>query len=127
MDQAALAKQYQPYLPEIDFDDPEQRAELARFQFPLAVLDQLRMVGKKGLEAAQKVNAPTLLIHSTGDPIVQPRSINYLVSQLAGPTTKESVTGPHSLTLPQHPAFKTVAAKALAFAADIQKLHSTDN
>ena len=127
MDQAALAKQYQPYLPEIDFDDPEQRAELARFQFPLAVLDQLRVVGKKGLEAAQKVNAPTLLIHSTGDPIVQPRSINYLVSQLAGPTTKESVTDPHSLTLPQHPAFKTVAAKALAFAADIQKLHSTVN
>ena len=120
-DQAALAQQYQPYLPEIDFEDPKQRAELAHFQFPLAVLDQLRVVGKKGLKAAQRVHVPTLILHSTNDPIVQSGSIDFLQAQFSGPVSRASVTGPHSLTMSGHPAFKAVAAKTLAFAAQIEK------
>lgn len=117
----ALVQHYQPYLPEINLNDPEQLAELAHFQFPLAVLDQLRVVGQQGLAAAQKVTAPTLLIHSTDDPIVQVRAVEHLQSQLPDLVTKASVTGPHSLTMPEHPAFTRVAEKTVAFAAQIQQ------
>jgi esterase/lipase len=119
IDHPLLSSQYQQYLPEIDFEDPAQREELAHFQFPLAVLDRLREVGKAGLKAAQNIQTPTLLIHSTQDPVIQTRSIQYLKSQLPGPVMLESVKGPHSLTMPQNPAFEEVSAKTLAFAERI--------
>lgn len=120
IDHPLLARQYQQYLPEIDFEDPLQKEELTHFQFPLAVLDQLREVGKAGLEAANQVQTPTLLIHSTEDPVIQPGSIHYLESQLSGPVMLESVTGPHSLTMPQHQAYQDVASKTLVFAERIR-------
>jgi carboxylesterase len=114
-----LAKQYQAYLPEIDLEDPAHLDELDHLQFPLAILDQLRAVGRSGLNAAPQVQTPTLMINSMRDPIIQPRSIDYLQTQLAGPVTRERVNGPHGLTMPQNPAFKAVAEKTLAFAAQI--------
>ena len=125
INQPGLAEQYRPYLPEIDFDNPEHRNELTHFEFPLAVLDRLREVGKQGLQAAQRVQTPTLLIHSLEDPVIQPRSIKYLETKLAGPVSRHTVTGPHSLTMSHHPAFKDVAAKTLAFADKIQNPDSS--
>ena len=123
--QPSLAEHYQPYLPEIDLDNPEHRDELTHFEFPLAVVDRLREVGKQGLQAAQQVQTPTLILHSLEDQIVQPRSIEYLETKLAGPVLRQTVRGPHGLTMPHHPAFKDVAAKTLAFAAQIQKSSSS--
>ena len=105
INQPSLAEHYQMYLPEIDFDNPNHRDELTHFEFPLAVLDRLRNVGKQGLQAAQEVRTPTLIIHSLEDQVIQPRSIEVLESKLGGPVTRESVRGPHSLTMPHHPAF----------------------
>ncbi len=121
INQPGLAAQYQHYLPEIDFDDPAQQDELAHFQFPLAVLDRLREVGKAGLQAAEDVQSPTLILHSSEDQIIQPSTIDHLETRLAGPVTRMTVKGPHSLTMPHHPAFKTVAAKTLHFAAEMIK------
>jgi len=120
INQPGMAAQYQHYLPEINFDDPVQRDELTHFQFPLAVLDRLREVGKAGLQAAESVQSPTLILHSSEDQIIQPRSIDQLETRLTGSVTRETVKGPHSLTMPHHPAFKTIAAKTLRFAAEIQ-------
>ncbi|MFW5713341.1 MAG: alpha/beta hydrolase [Brevefilum sp.] len=117
----ALDEHYQQYLPEIDLDDPEQLEELTHFQFPMAVLDQLREVGKAGLRAAKDVQTPTLVIHSSKDQIIQSRSIEHLHTRLAGPVVRETINGPHGMTMPQHPAFKEVAAKASVFAAQILK------
>ncbi len=114
-----LVQKYQAYLPEIDLEDPDHIGELDHLQFPLAILDQLRAVGRSGLKAAPQVQTPTLLINSTQDPIIQPRSIEYLQTQLAGSVTRETVNGPHGLTMPHNLAFKAVAAKTLAFAAQI--------
>ncbi len=120
IDHPLLSNQYQQYLPEIDFTDPDNIDELAHFKFPLAILDQLRVVGKEGLKAASQIQAPTLLIHSSEDQVVQPQPIKHLQKQLAGPLTKVTIKGPHSLTMPNNPGFKDVAAKTLAFAAQIQ-------
>lgn len=127
MDHPGLVKQYQQYLPEIDLMNPDHRDELTHFQFPLAVLDQLRAVGRGGYHAAQHVQTPTLLIHSPEDPVIQAKSIETLLARLTGPVIREKVFGPHSLTMPQNPAYKDVAAKTLAFAAQIQQTDSPEN
>lgn len=125
IDHPLLSKQYQQFLPEIDLEKTYHLDELTHFQFPLAILDQLRLVGKQGFDAASEVQIPTLLIHSTEDQLIQPRSIKHLETRLAGPLNIETVKGPHSLTMPDNPAFKDVAAKSLAFAAQILNDKST--
>jgi esterase/lipase len=127
IDHPGLVKQYQQYLPEIDLKNPDHQEELRHFQFPLVVLDQLRAVGREGYHAAQYVQTPTLLIHSLEDPVVQAKSIETLQARLTGRVIREKVYGPHSLTMPQNPAYKDVAAKTLAFAAQILQADSLEN
>lgn len=127
MDHPGLINQYQQYLLEIDLMNLDHQDELTHFQFPLVVLDQLRAVGREGYHAAQYVQTPTLLIHSLEDPVVQAKSIETLQARLTGPVIREKVYGPHSLTMPQNPAYKDVAAKTLAFAAQILQADSLEN
>lgn len=121
IDRLDLTNRYQAYLPEVDLENPQNLQEFAHLQVPLALLDHARHVGRKALETAADVQSPTLIIHSADDLIIRPDSVTYLQSKLHGHVTRETVKGPHSLTMPHNPGFEDVAAKTLTFAAGIME------
>jgi esterase/lipase len=108
---------FAPFLPELDFDDPDQMQELEHLQIPLIILDQVREVGRNALKTAPQIQTPTLLIRGTKDPVIRSGPTDRLVELIPGSVKLEEVTGPHSLTMPHNPAFTDVAAKVIAFAA----------
>ena len=103
------------YLPEIDPEDPEQRAELRHIEIPLYILDQLREVGREALAAAPGVSAPTLIIQGSKDQFIRPPSITHLRERMTAPVRLEIVHGPHSLTMPHNPALGEVLTLLVDF------------
>ena len=121
-----LTQEYQNYLPEIDLADPDQLNELRLAEIPLGVLDQIREVSSKGLQAAQKLHIPTLLIQGSQDKVIRPNWTEYLRTQMHAHLTFVKVDGQHSLTMPHNPAFDEVATKTITFAAQLIQSHWDD-
>lgn len=106
----------EPFLPEIDFEDPAHARELQHLQLPLYILDQVREVARGAVAAAPQIYTPTLLIQGRQDKVIQPARTKALRDLLNASVTYEKVDGTHSLTMPHNPAFEDVKAKVIHFA-----------
>jgi len=113
----------EPFLPEINFDDPTHARELQHLQLPLYILDQVREIAREALTAAPKIQTPTLLIQGTQDQVIQSTRTKTLKDRINAPITYQKVDGPHSLTMPHNPAFEDVKAKVIGFAELIASSH----
>ncbi len=109
----------EPFLPEIDFEDPASARELQHLQLPLYILDQVREVARGALAAAPQVHTPTLLIQGMQDKVIQPARTESLRDLINAPVTYHKVDGPHSLTMRHNPAFVDVKTHVINFAAQI--------
>ncbi len=116
-DNPMMKEEFLQYLPEITLENPEHTSELRHLRIPLYILDQIREVGREALATASMVHTPTLLIQGTQDIVIHLNMSGYLRDHISGPVTFENVEGPHSLTMPNNPAFDAVTAKVTAFAA----------
>lgn len=109
----------EPFLPEIDFEEPAHARELQHLQLPLYILDQVREVARGALAAAPQIDTPTLLIQGTRDKVIQPARTESLRDLIHTPVTYHKVDGPHSLTMRHNPAFEAVKTHVIHFAAQI--------
>ncbi len=109
----------EPFLPEIDFEDPAHASELRHLQLPLYILDQVREVARGALDAAPQIHIPTMLIQGTQDKVIQPARTEALRDLIGASVTYEEVDGPHSLTMRHNPAFEDVKASVIRFTSQI--------
>ncbi len=114
-----LSEKFRQYLPEIDLNEEAQIEELRHLAIPLSILDEVRKVGRQGLAAAPDVKTPTLIIRGTADQIIHKKWINALRQRLGSQVSYHEVDGPHSLTMPDNPAFEDAAAIMIRFSREI--------
>ena len=114
-----MMEEFFQYLPEIDPSDPAQQAELRQINIPLYILDQLREVAREAFIAAPQVQAPTLIIQGSQDPLIRPAATESLARSMTAPVRRKIVDGPHSLTMPHNPALGEVLDLVAAFGNEI--------
>ena len=120
LDSPLLEEELFQYQPEFDEDDPDQVEEMRRLEIPLMILDQLREVGREGLAAAPKINAPTLVIQGEQDKVIQPKWTEDMTKKIPGLVSYVALEGPHGLTMPHCPSFEEVLSLLASFAKDIK-------
>lgn len=104
------------FLPGADLDDPQVRKAIRNFEFPLAVLDELRTVGAGARAAASQVRSPVLAIQGTRDDLVRPAATRQLLDQMTGVKVYKEVDGAHDLPNPDKIAWPVISAELLRFA-----------
>lgn len=97
-DDPAIRGQLSALAPEIDLTDPATQQFLReQVRLPLAVLDQLRVMGKEAFDRAATVQAPTLILQGAQDETVEPQYTQLLAARMGSTATLREIPGDHSL------------------------------
>ncbi|MFN8373983.1 MAG: alpha/beta fold hydrolase [Anaerolineae bacterium] len=107
--------------PDADLDDPQVQQAIREFQLPIAMFDELRMVGAAAYKAASQAALPMLVIQGTQDRLVSPKSTRQLIARCGGEVTYREVTAEHDLLKPENAVWAEVEAAVLAFARSIER------
>lgn len=109
----AVQKQLASIAPGIDLSDPAtQRYLREQVQLPLAVLDELRILGKEAFRKAASITVPTLIVQGSQDDVVAPRLTRRLAERMGSAATYLEIPGDHACV-------GLGAAGAYGFDADI--------
>lgn len=101
--------------PPVDLDDPAVQDRLRREStLPLAALAQLNEVGARGVEAARRIDAPTLIVQGSRDTAVPLVDSRDLATRFAGPVDLRLVDIDHQMVRPDRAAFPQVRDAVLA-------------
>jgi carboxylesterase len=103
------------WLPNADLDDPAVQEEIRNFAAPTAVLEQLRLAGQGGYDAAPQVACPAFALQGRRDPLVKPDYARRLTGRLAGPLHYRELDADHDLPDPNKPSFPAVTTAVLQF------------
>jgi len=109
------------FLPDADLDDPQVQQAIREFQLPLAMFDEIRMVGAAAYKVASQAVLPMLVIQGTQDRLVSPKSTRQLITRCGGEVTYREVTAEHDLLKPENAVWAEVEAAVLAFAQSVER------
>lgn len=90
------------FLPDLDLDNPAVQEELRRLRLPTRIMDQLRLAGRRAVQAAPRIQAPVLCLQGRHDPVVRPAHSRRLVRHLPNLVRFAEVDGDHLLVSPSH-------------------------
>lgn len=109
------------FLPGVDLDDPVVQTSLLDISLPLAVLDEVRLVGEAARLAAGSVRAPTLIVQGVNDRVVLAQTSRRLVYAFDPPARYVEVDGAHDLMDETGPAWPEMTEAVLAFAGRLRQ------
>ncbi len=107
------------FLPGVDLADPAVQRSLLDITIPLAVLDELRLVGQASRQAAASVHAATLIIQGVNDRVVLPKISRQFVYAFPVPARYVEAQAAHDLLDENGPAWPEVTDALLAFAGQL--------
>lgn len=110
-----VRRQMATMAPGVDLSDPDtQRFLREEVRLPLAVLDELRRLGKEAYDLAETVQIPTLVLQGADDAVVVPQYSRQLAERLPAATYLE-VPGDHGLMHLDAPGSHPLATDILCF------------
>jgi carboxylesterase len=104
------------FVPNFDFDDPQQRAALSELSVPVRVFAQVREAGVRAYANAPKIGVPTLVVQGRRDSLVMPDNTRALMARLRGATQWVEVDGEHEINRPDHASWPEVRQAVARFA-----------
>lgn len=110
------------FLPGLNLDEPEVQEMLLDFEFPTAVLDEIRQLGNMGRRLAQGIAAPGLVLQGLQDETVDPRLTRRLIEQLKGSVRYVECDSGHDLLDPEGAAWPQIQTEITAFVGSILEL-----
>lgn len=116
-DDPALRESIRRFMPQADLNDPEVQSGIRDFEVPVNMIDQVRILGDLGYKAAPKITMPTLVVQGLHDELVAPTRTRTLVSRFSITPHYEEVPAEHELLAKNGPAWPTICALILDFAA----------
>jgi carboxylesterase len=119
LDEPAIRAGIGSFIQGIDLDDPQVRWEVNNFEFPTAIVDELRRVGQVAARSASQVKAPVLVVQGLRDRWVSPSASRRLLQILPGPLCYREVPAEHDLLNIEKPAWLAVRKAVIDFAASI--------
>ncbi len=121
-----------------NFDDPDVRAQMAsmapgvdltdpatqqflreQVRLPLAVLDELRVLGKEAYSLASTIQVPTLIIQGGQDEVVAPEDTRRLAQQMGHVATYEEIQADHSVIRLATPQTSQLGERIVAFLTNL--------
>jgi carboxylesterase len=87
----------QNFLPDANLDDPKMRTAILDFEIPVTMLDQIRVVGERGQQAAPRITCPTLVIQGKSDELVLPAVTRRLIQRIGATVDYTEIAGTHEL------------------------------
>lgn len=109
------------FLPHVDLDDPDVQRNLLDLTLPLAIIDEVRLVGEAARQAAGSVQAQTLIVQGVNDRVVLPKISRQMVYAFQPPARYVEVPGAHDLMDEDGPAWPEVTQAVLAFAGRLRQ------
>lgn len=103
----------------IDLDDPQVRQQVRNFEFPTAIVDELRQVGQAAAYSASRVSVPVLVVQGSKDRWVPPAASRRLLQILPGPLCYREVPAKHDLLNVEKPAWLSVRQAVIDFTASV--------
>ncbi len=105
-------------------DEAEVQQQIRNLRLPIRALDQLRRVGRAALNAAPRVQAPSLVLQGSYDGIVTPAATLKLLSRLRDRAYYFEMDAGHDLVEPECPAWPEVTTCVLDFANRIREVRT---
>jgi carboxylesterase len=109
------------FLPGVDLDDPAVQRSLLEITIPLSIIDEVRLAGEAGRQAAGSVRAATLLVQGAGDRVVQPRTTRQLVYAFSPPARYVEAPAEHDLLDANSPAWPQIRDAVVGFANQLRQ------
>lgn len=104
------------FLPGVDLDDPAVQRSLLEITIPLSIIDEVRLAGEAGRQAAGSVRAATLIVQGTGDRVVLPAATRQLVYAFRPPARYVEAAAEHDLLDANSPAWPQIRDAVVGFA-----------
>ncbi len=108
------------FMPGLDLDDPSTQAALRDFRVPLGLIDQIRGLSRRMLDAVPAIVAPALVVQGTRDSVVRAAQTRRLLLRFPHRPAYVEVDSEHDLTLPENSVWPAVEAAVVDFAHSIE-------
>lgn len=112
------------FMPQADLDNPETQQAIREFGIPMNVINQIRVSGKRGYEAAAQIRIPSLVIQGLQDDLVQPRQTRALLQRFSGQVHYAELPGAHDILNSSAPAWPLVWQAVRDFTNQIKNKRS---
>jgi carboxylesterase len=121
---ARLRQGISQFMGGVNLDDPQTQQAMRDLRVPLSLIDQVRGVSGAAYAAAAQVEAPTLVVQGTRDPVVRIPQTRKLMRRVPSMPHYVEVDAGHDLTSPENSAWPQVEGAVADFARNVGDLHS---
>lgn len=113
-----LRQFFSAILPDAELDDPQVQDYIrSQFILPLAAMEEVIRLGKEAYHRANQIQAETLIMQGSEDPVVQPGDTRRLAERLGGNhTCYHEIQAAHDLLAAGSPQFNQLANRVSEFA-----------
>lgn len=89
------------FMPNADLDAPEVQAAILDFELPIAMFDEIRILGRQAGKALESVQAPALVFQGLQDELVKPETSRRYVNKLPNLLKYQEIAAPHEILNPK--------------------------
>lgn len=95
------------FMPNANLDEAAVQAAILDFELPIAMFDEIRILGQKAVQAAATIHVPSLVFQGLKDELVQAQSTRKLIRRLAQIDYHE-IDAPHEIINPNLAGWHTI-------------------
>lgn len=108
------------FMPSIDLDDKQVQQHILDFELPIAMLNEIRLLGQAAQKAAYKINLPNLVIQGTADDLVKAEITRKLIQRFKQTGKYVEVNSSHEILNPEAEAWSQIKQLVINFAKEIR-------